>query len=480
MNSLPHLLHLTLLLDIVLGSLPAPVNLSVSSVNFHHVLRWDPGRGTTAGTTYIIDWRVNGKKKTHPFNSTTTSFKLRLPPKHMVFVLTVQASYNNTQSEKSQVTFDPVTQTLIGPPKVSLSGCGNCIDVNISLPEADPSSGIEDIKSFYNGAQFRVFWKKRNEAEQSAVTKSKNYTVNNLQIGTEYCVRVYTEVNVNRNTKPSAWECTFTGNKKPSGGPVFSGAVAALVIVSIVLMISMFCLYYTGFLCKVTTLPRALIKSLSQGYTLTPERTYPDKIYIGAEMEKQRNDNNPSAPQAASRGTNSDEEEDEEDEEEDRGNVYMDRDAELSSDESSCQYSANVSRNSKGAMLGGSGSLKIQDTEFEVEVRHWDLNQNPGEAEGTEVSFLLEGPVTVKLKEDEEEEDEDVVCKSLGDINLFSVTLAALAACEQGDKEQNTRDGLSDILFDLESPTNSKHTLSYTDSQRETTSINATYTRRIY
>lgn len=44
-------------------------------------------------------------------------------------------------------------------------------------------------------------------------------------------------------------------------GPVFSGAVAALVIVSGILVISLLFLYHTGFLCKVTTLPRALIVS---------------------------------------------------------------------------------------------------------------------------------------------------------------------------------------------------------------------------
>uniref|UniRef100_A0AAQ4PZ89 Fibronectin type-III domain-containing protein n=1 Tax=Gasterosteus aculeatus aculeatus TaxID=481459 RepID=A0AAQ4PZ89_GASAC len=111
---------------------------------------------------------------------------------------------------------------IIGPPKVSLSGCGKCIHVNISLPEADPRSGIKDIMSFYYGVQFRVFWKKRNEtAEQCFLTKSRNSTVTNLQIGTEYCVWVSTEININRNTKPSALECTFTGKEEPgrASGP---------------------------------------------------------------------------------------------------------------------------------------------------------------------------------------------------------------------------------------------------------------------
>lgn len=39
--------------------LPAPVNLSVKSVNFHHVLRWDPGPGTPPGAEYRI-YRIKG------------------------------------------------------------------------------------------------------------------------------------------------------------------------------------------------------------------------------------------------------------------------------------------------------------------------------------------------------------------------------------------------------------------------------------
>lgn len=37
-----------------LGSLPAPVNLSIRSVNFNHTLRWDPGAGTPPGTRYRV------------------------------------------------------------------------------------------------------------------------------------------------------------------------------------------------------------------------------------------------------------------------------------------------------------------------------------------------------------------------------------------------------------------------------------------
>ncbi|XP_034416735.1 interferon alpha/beta receptor 1a-like [Cyclopterus lumpus] len=476
MNGLPLVLYLTLLLDSVLSSvlssLPAPVNANVHSVNFHHVLRWEPGLGTPVGTQYKISWRVIGKEKKHPSYSNTTSFKLNIPDNTMRYILTVRASYNQTLSQESnRVKFYPMAQTIIGPPKVTLTGCGNCIHVNISLPEADRSSRIKDIKKFYHGSQFSVHWKTNKGAVESAITPNKTYTVKNLQIGTEYCVQVHTKINVNRNTKPSAWNCTFTSIVEPSREPVFLGAVAALLIAIVVLMSFMFCLSYTGFICKLKeTLPRVLDvrhKVLGHGSTLTPERTIPYTISIDAEMEEQKRHHNHPAPQTATMCTDLyDEEEDEEGE-----NVYMERDAELSSGESSCQDSVDVSGNSKVAVSRVSG-------------RHGGLDQNEAKAEGTEVSFMPEGPVTDKVKEEEEEEEEVekvevvevveeeeeeevvVVCENLGNINLFSVTLAALAVCEEEGGEQNRRESLTDFLEPL-LPTKSKRTLNDTDSLTE-------------
>ncbi|XP_029314458.1 cytokine receptor family member b1 [Cottoperca gobio] len=454
MNCLPLVLYLILLLDSVRSSLPAPVNLSISSVNFNHVLSWVPGPGTPPGTRYKINRRVNRKAKLM-LNSNTTSIKLKLRNDYK-YELTVQASYKKTLSPESEKkTFEPLRDTEIGPPKVSLAGCGNCIQINISLPEADESTNINDMKGFY-GAHFKVLWRKPKEklTEGSIITPNKSYTLNNLLSGTEYCVKVRTLINANRNTKPSAWNCTFSSIVEPSTGFVVLGAVAGLLIVVFgVLMSSMFCLYYTGFLCKLATLPRVLT-ALSQGCTLTPEWTIPDKISISAEWEKRRKYNNPTTPQQpATSGTDTDEEDGEGE------NIYMNRGAELSSGESSCQDSADALGNGKGAASEGSGSLTMeaQVSDTKLEVPHGGLNGDESNAERAEVSFMPDGPVPG-------EGEEEQVCQSSGNINLFSVTLASLAVCEEGEEEeeQNTRDSLTDLLklSDLEP-------LLHTDSQTE-------------
>ncbi|XP_034741669.1 cytokine receptor family member b1 [Etheostoma cragini] len=469
MNCLPLVPYLILLLDSVLGSLLAPVNLSINSVNFHHVLRWDPGPGTPPGTLYYIIKRVNKSKRMQCTNG--TSVKIRLPH-NVKYTLTVQASYNQSESpQSSKLYFTPSRDTLIGPPEVSLTGGGTYILINISLPVSQKIMSQGDLYPKYE-----VFWKKPNTAEASIVTGDSLFNLTNLQISTEYCVKVHPKITGNEHTNTSAWKCAFTSIVEPRE-PVVGAVAASLILAFSVLMSSLFCLHYTGFLCKLNALPRVLHDAVNPGCTLTPEETTPDNISISAGGEKPRKLNNPRTPQPATRDSNSDEEEEVEEEEEEH--VYMDRDVELSSDESPCKSSVDVSGNSKAAAPGGSGSLtgetEVLDTTLDVEVSHGCLDPNEDKAERgkvsvlPEVSLMPEVHVTV-----EEDEVKEIVYESSGNINLFSVTLAALAVCEEGEEEEeeeeeNTGDSPADFFSDGEPllPAGSKRTLTHRDSQTE-------------
>ncbi|XP_038575689.1 uncharacterized protein LOC119903521 isoform X5 [Micropterus salmoides] len=397
MNSLPLVLYLLYLFDsgvfvpcaffvaqiashvhTVLSSLPAPVNVSVDSVNFRHVLRWDPGPGTPPGTQYMIIRRVKGKNgKPLPHNVTQTSLKLRLHH-FKTYYLMVQASYNQTLSpESSKVVFTPFEDTKIGPPQLSLTGCGNCIQINISLPEADGQSGIPDIQELYD-ADFRVSWRKHN----------------------------------------------------------------------------------------------ATVMTQYRDNILTTERIIPDPISISSESDKRRKHNNPTLPQPATRGANAEGEGEEE-----GTHVYMDRPQQLSSGESSCRDSVYVAGKSGPGAPGDSVltmEAEVPDAEFEVKVTHVALDQDEAKGEGAEVSIpgVVQGHVIDTVEEEEEGKEEVEVCDSSGNINLFSVTLAALAVCEKKEKEvENTEDSLTEFLKPSNQepllPTGLKWTLSHTDFPTE-------------
>ncbi|XP_035460273.2 interferon lambda receptor 1 isoform X2 [Scophthalmus maximus] len=462
-------------LCIVLASLPAPVNVSVISVNFHHVLRWDPGPGTPPGTQYMISKRLDDKRR---LNSTTTSLKLKLK-NYYKYHLNVQAYYNQTWSPVSnKYTFSPFKDS---PPKVSLAGCGNCIQINMSLPEADRSSGINDIQKFFT-AYFRIFCRRGKETVGSYKTQNKSFTLDNLNRGTEYCVQVHTEISQNKNTEPSYWKCTFTSIMEPRRDPLILGAGAALLIVVMGVPITfVFCLYYTGFLCKLKALPTTLT-ALSQGYTLTPEGTISDPVSISPQIGKERkhNKNTKSLP-----ATGNEEEEEEEDDEEEI-NVYIGKTLQFPSGESLCWGSGNVLQNSEPATSPDCGSLtvrlsaevEVSDAEFDGGVTHGVLDKDGAKAEGAKVSFMTEER-HIRLQEhftdgEEVEQEEEIKKKeefvSSGNVNLLSVTLAALSVGKEEDEEQNAKEPLSNFLklSDLEPlQTVQKQTLSNTVSQTE-------------
>uniref|UniRef100_A0A3B5BDS4 Interferon alpha and beta receptor subunit 2 n=1 Tax=Stegastes partitus TaxID=144197 RepID=A0A3B5BDS4_9TELE len=239
-------------------SLPAPVNVSVISKNFRHVLRWDPGPGCPPGTQYMISKRPRTSQRERLHNSTRTSFKLKLNNMR-TYTLMVQASYNQTLSPwSSSVTFTPFKDTKIDPPDFSLAGCGNCIQGNISLLEAETEI---DIRKLYD-VRFKVLWHKTEEEKtklQDLETQNKSFTLRNLEKGVEYCVQVRLEILLNKNTEPSPWKCTFTSHVE------HGNVTAILIFLFIALTIGASLLYYTGFLCKLQTAePRALIvRSLS-------------------------------------------------------------------------------------------------------------------------------------------------------------------------------------------------------------------------
>lgn len=465
-------LYLVFLLDSVQGSLPAPVNVSVKSVNFNHILRWDPGPGTPPGTQYIVVKRLNGYKEEHPQNTTETSLKLDLDSDRSYY-LTVQASYNQTLSPKSpKVPFSPFKDTKIDPPKVSLTGCGDCIQVNISLHK--------NIGEFSHQLKFTVSLKKPNEAEKNYTQKEKNFTLENLQKGQEYCVKVHLESIVNKNTKSSAWTCTFTSIEEQRRVDVILGIGGVLLFLAICALMSlMLCLHYTGFLCKLETLPRALITALIPGRILSLETTFLELISVIPDTDKQNKSKNPTAPNPATNATNSgeaeeEEEDDDEEEEDEEKYKYMDRGG-LSSNESSGQDSRDVSGNSTApASVSLSAEVEEADAEFDRE----GLDQYEARDEGAEVSFMSEGgqtqvqgDVTGEEEEEEDMKEKEEACHTSGNINLLSVTVAALAVSEEEEEEEEEQDMFTDFLklSDREPllPTDSKWTLSHTDSETE-------------
>ncbi|XP_034549740.1 interleukin-10 receptor subunit beta-like [Notolabrus celidotus] len=472
-----------------LVSLPAPENLSMNSKNFHHLLRWDPGPGTPAeGTQYEVFGSVN-RNKWKPLGKTpTTSLKVKLNT-NKKYNLSVQASYNQSSSKMSRsVTFEAFSDTRIGPAEVFLSGCGNCLTVNISLPEPDPSSKVSDLYRLYDPS-FKVLWKKRGDPQNVLETKNRSFMLPNLEKGVEYCIQVEPDIRVNKNTEPSTWSCAFTSILEPSKVPVFVGVAAALLIlVTGVIIVVMFSLYYSGFLCKLkANLPRALLMALGGGYTLTPEMPILEHVSISSEKSSRIHIH--PTPQPAARGEEGEEEEEEEVEEvEEENKEYMDRGAELHNTDGSGPNSASgdsgvstANRESEGSVT--QGGLHQEEEEEEEEAEEAVSVRPEGGQTGLQGHVTKEEGVEKEGENEEEEteeieEEEEEVCDSSGNVNLFSVKLSTLAASEEEEEEEEEiEEEEEEVVKEEDSRHLLTHLLDHTHTNSAVTHLTETHTR---
>ncbi|XP_024661116.2 uncharacterized protein LOC105940716 [Maylandia zebra] len=442
MACLPLLLCLSLLLHSELAHPPpAPVNLSVDSLNFRHVLRWKPGDNTPPGTEYGVFVSDNRKKWEQQCNIPTqpqcnqtsgTSMPLMLPEWNFHYYLHVKSFFNQTWSPRSKIiVFVPYKETKLGPPEVSLVGYENYIQINISLPWPDDLPNFPSIQQ-YNG--FRVSFRIGTDGEiQTLETENKSFTLENVKKGAEYCIEV--KLNTRElNHEPSAWKCTFTTAVDQQRGLTL-GLVIGVPMVAIFIVTScLLLLFYTGVICKLKeTVPRALITALTKGYVLAPQPTVPDPISVTSETGE--HNNHTTSPSANI---------DDVSEDDDDGN-YVNRAVDLSSGESCCceELSGNMSTNSEptAALDAGSSRLfaKVKVTALPAES---DEGQVETEVEGAQLCLVKERSRSGVWGQSQDEEvtksKEDKEVRDIsGNVNLFSVTLASMAA-RDGDEEDVT------------------------------------------
>ncbi|XP_024141651.1 interleukin-20 receptor subunit alpha [Oryzias melastigma] len=395
--------------------LPAPVNVSVVSINFAPTLQWDPGPGTPAGTLYRVSKRTNNKKfKLLDRLTNATSMVLKLNASNM-FQFRVWATFNGSESKKTEVEFDPYTDNVVGPLNLSLSGCGSCLRVNISLPEADRHSGVPDIQKLYDSS-FKVFWRKGSQGKvEELSTKNKSFTLSNLEKGVEYCVQADMSGQNPKKTIPSAWSCAFTSPAEPRTGA--AAVVTSLILLFILSMMVLSGLFYTGFLCELkATRPRALMTPPAKVPIFTPDETLLDPVSITpAGMTKQI--------QLLGASLTSSEDE----EEEAVVPLYIDRIPELSSRESSGLESRGGSGEGQEAAENVFKSLNAPAEEEEV---------HEGDEDGTEADEE-EGGITENSSQTGVQGEEERIPEISSNVNLVSVMLASLAAGDEDEEEEH-------------------------------------------
>ncbi|XP_032385756.1 interferon alpha/beta receptor 2-like [Etheostoma spectabile] len=177
-----------------------------------HTLRFLPGLDTPSDTNFTVQtfsprrnvWRpvaaCSELTAGQPCNLTRT-FK----DPFVRYRARVQA-FNATQTSPWTVSgqFQPLSDTVLGPPAVSVSGCGNCLLLHIR----GPTWG--QLKDFYRELILHVQRTRDGVQFTLRVPYQEEHVIAYLQPGVEYCVSVSVISLYNTNTVPSPPYCAFT------------------------------------------------------------------------------------------------------------------------------------------------------------------------------------------------------------------------------------------------------------------------------
>ncbi|KAM9347609.1 interferon alpha/beta receptor 2-like [Symphorus nematophorus] len=199
----------------VCASLPAPSNVSISSFNMEHTLSFQPGPNTPSSARFSVEtlclrknsWKaVAGCVKltarqtcnlTRAFNGQFDHYRAR-----------VQASTpNQTSNWTVSGWFQPLSDTVLRPPDVSVSGCGNCLLLKLRVPTTRGLQQLTDlhgevllhVQRTWDSAQFRLSLRYKDEIK-----------ITYLQPGVEYCVTISVKTLFNSNAVTSKPYCAFT------------------------------------------------------------------------------------------------------------------------------------------------------------------------------------------------------------------------------------------------------------------------------
>ncbi|KAF7709864.1 uncharacterized protein LOC124380595 [Silurus meridionalis] len=423
--------YLTVLHSRAFASVPVPANYKVSSKNFIHILEWSPGNGTQPGTVYNV--KINDHQERN-IAGTYVDISKYMKDIHLTYKIQLWASFGSDSSAPVNINFKPSLETFIGPPTLSLLGCGDCLNINIDFPNREANY------YFYNAIGFLISWRKARDEKDGChnpftTKQNRNFmsysnVLKHLQPGEKYCVEVQPKSNIlNQFQLLSSCSCEFTSREESRDVAFLAFLIFGSLLVGLCILIPLFSLVYTGFLCKLNTrLPEAL-NVFSPVYILFPEQMCISLVELGdgARTHKAHKDHHGKPKEKRNGLSENNDDGDDDDEDEEIQNPYMDRGAQAESESTLSDRSASVSEIAENAEqyrfegaladakelyspfqlhsggVKGSNQAALFDTKA---VDHQNAEEKPGRQ--------------MKEKEDNAENDDS------GNVNLWSVVLKSM------------------------------------------------------
>lgn len=180
-------------------SLPNPRNVHFESINMKNVLHWSAPEGTGDGVLYKVKYSVYGvgkwirKPECRNINRTWCDLSSETSDYEEQYYASVRAFLNGMCSDWMETTrFNPLTDTKIDPPMVSVSSTEKSISVILTAPEKwkrSPEGESVSLLQVYPGLQYNVSVLNKKTKKRWFFSISNNtLVVPWLEPGTAYCV----------------------------------------------------------------------------------------------------------------------------------------------------------------------------------------------------------------------------------------------------------------------------------------------------
>ncbi|KAG7463676.1 hypothetical protein MATL_G00179110 [Megalops atlanticus] len=261
--------HLVLLILLLLSPgalcvLPAPFNVTIVSFNLEHSLHWLAAPKTPPAARFRVHYlhlsdvswtpvpwcsEVEGKESSCDL---TDSFS----DSSSFYVVRVQAfRFSQSSNWTHSATFNPILDTILGPPQVSVSGCGNCLRLQITPPTG---RALQHFDSRHLLSEFtcRVHRSRDHIEFTLRVSSSEEVLIEYLEPGVEYCVTAALSVTFNTRSVPSEPHCTYTSPAPVNTVPVMLSLLCLACLLGALLCGSF--LYSGSILCLPKQLPMML------------------------------------------------------------------------------------------------------------------------------------------------------------------------------------------------------------------------------
>ncbi|XP_066563172.1 interferon alpha/beta receptor 2 [Amia ocellicauda] len=216
--------------------LPSPTNVTIISLNLEHVLKWDPGPGSPTGTQYRVEY-LHFHKNWSPVKM---CLKITSPGEcdlteefrdiFKSYVARVQAFTELEQSTWSKSSFfQPISNTILGPPEVTVSGCGDCLHLQVKPPKG---KRMDHFLAYYE-SEYICEVLSATDGRKFTLRISGQRVIEYLKPATEYCVTVKMYIGINQHAILSNPHCVFTSLPHLNKVPVVLGLFCLVFLLSV-------------------------------------------------------------------------------------------------------------------------------------------------------------------------------------------------------------------------------------------------------